>query len=129
MYPGSIDSNHISIIRGGPNETLNEVDGIPAPNFGGVDRPRMFNSAKDRIFHIELAPGSHVLKLFYLEVYGTNSLVTKTPVVITINTEPGGIYFIESKFSGQKIDLKGVSRSYTSWDVSGSWTPIVRKIE
>jgi len=129
MYSGSSDSSQISIIKGGPHETLHEIDGKPGPNFGGIDRPRMYNSASDRIFHVELAPGPHVLKLFYLEVYGTNTLLTKKPVIMTIETEPGGIYLIESKFSGQKIDLKRVSRTYTAWDVGGGWTPIVRKIK
>lgn len=131
MFSDSVDSSQISIIKGGPHETLHEVDGKPGPNFGGLLRPKMYNSSSDRIFHVELAPGSHVLKLFYLEVYGTNALANKEPKIMTIETEPGGIYLIESKFSGQKIDLKRVSKTrvYTEWDVGGTWTPIVRKIK
>lgn len=129
MYSDSVDSSQISIIKGGPYESLHEVDGKVGPNFGGIGRPKRYNATSDLMFYVKLAPGSHVLKLFYFEVYGTNALVTKEPKIMTIETEPGGIYLIESKFSGQKIDLTRVSRSYTEWDVGGIWTPIVRKIK
>jgi hypothetical protein len=128
MVSGSYDSSQISIIKGGPFETLHEIDGKPGPNFGGAGNPRMYNSASGRLFHIELDPGTHVLKLFYLEVYRTNALLTKEPAIVTIKTEPGGIYVVESKFSGQKIDLTRVPRTYTAWDVGGNWTPVIRKI-
>jgi len=110
MVSGSYDSSQISIIKGGPFEILHEIDVKPGPNLGGAGNPRMYNSASGRLFHIELDPGTHVLKLFYLEVIGTNVYLTQKPVIINIETEPGGIYLIESKFSGQRIDLR--SRSY-----------------
>lgn len=101
LYSGkNIEPDEIVIVKGGDPLDLYTIDGKPGPNFGGVGRPRRYNSGWDGSFSVELPPGKHVFTVGYLYLFRGEVTSSAEPQTVVLEAEPGAVYRFNANYPG-----------------------------